>query len=115
MFCKDDIIQIVKELNLTEKQYCLIAGASLVLHQINEFTEDIDIVVTAEEFSRISKLQKLLPSDKKEYNKLYYIENRPIEIRIVDKTAETANAGMQKKGIEGLAAEMDLPFDVIDG
>jgi len=39
----------------------------------------------------------------------------PMQIRIVDKTAETANAGMQKKGIEGLAAEMDLPFDVIDG
>lgn len=38
----------------------------------------------------------------------------PMQIRIIDKSAETSNAATKKEGIEGLAEAMDLPFDVID-
>ena len=42
-------------------------------------------------------------------------QGSPVQIRILDKNAETSNNSNKKQGIEGLAEEMDLPFDVIDG
>lgn len=41
-------------------------------------------------------------------------QGSPMQIKIIDKTMETSKTNNQKQGIEGLAAEMDLPFDVID-
>ena len=42
-------------------------------------------------------------------------QGSPMQIRILDKNAELSSSATKKQGIEGLAEEMDLPFDVIDG
>ena len=84
MYKKDQIVDLVKSLELTDKQYCLIAGASLVMYNIKDATEDIDLVVSKKEFDRISKIYELKESPKKEYDRLYDLKDKQIEVRIVD-------------------------------
>lgn len=46
MLDKNDVIQLMKELNLPPNQYWITAGAGLVMHNIKETTRDIDIGCT---------------------------------------------------------------------
>lgn len=41
-------------------------------------------------------------------------QGSPMQIKIIDNNTEISNTDNKKQGIEGLAKEMDLPFDVID-
>lgn len=47
---KDDILEKLEELNLPSNEYWILAGSSLVMHQIKEETCDIDMGCTKELF-----------------------------------------------------------------
>jgi hypothetical protein len=63
MLNKKDILHKLKELNLPNKQYCVMTGAAMVLHGIKENTRDIDIACSEELFQDLLqkgyKLQQL--------------------------------------------------------
>lgn len=48
---RDDIIKILKELNLDSNNYIVISGAAMVLLGIKEYTTDIDIAVTKDYYN----------------------------------------------------------------
>ena len=41
-------------------------------------------------------------------------QGSPMQIKIIDKTQENTVNNAKSQGIEGLANEMDLPFNIID-
>lgn len=43
MLDKNDVIDLMKQLNLPQNEYWITAGAGLVMHNIKETTRDIDI------------------------------------------------------------------------
>ncbi|MDP4145491.1 MAG: hypothetical protein Q8936_13565 [Bacillota bacterium] len=46
MLYKEDIITIVKDMNLPANDYWISSGAALVIHGVKEFTKDIDLGCT---------------------------------------------------------------------
>ena len=46
MLNKNEIINIIKELNLKNEDYYVGSGSALVLHGIKEFTNDVDLAVS---------------------------------------------------------------------
>lgn len=48
MLYKEDIIKILKEMNLPLNQYWITSGAALVIHGVKETTRDIDLGCTTE-------------------------------------------------------------------
>lgn len=48
MLYKEDIIKILKEMNLTLNQYWITSGAALVIHGVKDTTRDIDLGCTTE-------------------------------------------------------------------
>lgn len=48
MLDKNDVIKLMKELNLPQSEYWITAGAGLVMHNIKETTRDIDLGCTTE-------------------------------------------------------------------
>ncbi len=55
MLTKQEIISNLKKLDLDVTQYVVISGASLVLHDLKEFTHDIDLVVTKQYYDELKK------------------------------------------------------------
>ncbi|WP_017415305.1 hypothetical protein [Clostridium tunisiense] len=48
MLYKEDIIKILKEMNLPLNQYWITSGAALVIHGVKDTTRDIDLGCTTE-------------------------------------------------------------------
>ncbi|WP_142414223.1 hypothetical protein [Hathewaya massiliensis] len=46
MLCKEDIIRILKEMDLPLSEYWITSGAGLVIHGVKEATRDIDLGCT---------------------------------------------------------------------
>ncbi|NMM63581.1 hypothetical protein HBE96_13025 [Clostridium sp. P21] len=46
MLCKEDIIKILKEIDLPLSEYWITSGAGLVIHGVKEATRDIDLGCT---------------------------------------------------------------------
>ncbi|WP_035289361.1 hypothetical protein [Clostridium sp. KNHs214] len=46
MLCREDIIKILKNMDLPSNEYWITSGAALVIHGIKEETNDIDLGVT---------------------------------------------------------------------
>lgn len=55
MLKKEEIIQIMKALNLPETEYWILAGSALVMHDIRKTTNDIDIGCTTKLFDQLAK------------------------------------------------------------
>jgi len=82
MYDKNGIIQFMKELGIPEAEYCLIAGASLVMHDIKKETEDIDLSVSENGAEILRKKYSLRKSDKPYPN--HYTVTDEFEIVIQD-------------------------------
>lgn len=52
MLSKEEVIKIAKELDFSPEQYLVFSGGSLAAHEIRP-TDDVDMVVTPELFSRL--------------------------------------------------------------
>lgn len=50
MLNKSDIIKKLKSLSLERDKYCIMTGAALVLHGVREYTRDIDIGCSDQQF-----------------------------------------------------------------
>lgn len=50
MLYKEDIVKILKDMNLPEKEYWISSGSALVIHGVRDTTGDIDLGCTASLF-----------------------------------------------------------------
>lgn len=55
MINKEDIIKIVKELNLPKNEYWITSGAGLVMHNVKKGTNDVDLGCTKDLFEQLIK------------------------------------------------------------
>lgn len=55
MLNKNDIVKILKEVNLHINEYWILAGSGLVMHGVKNETRDIDIGCTKELFQKLIK------------------------------------------------------------
>jgi len=53
MLNKNDIITLLRKINLPRDQYCVMTGAALVLHGVKPLTRDIDIGCSKELFAQL--------------------------------------------------------------
>ena len=79
---RDQIIKILKDLNLDSDNYLVISGAAMVLLGIKEYTTDIDIAVTKEYYNYLIANYNCVYERTNEFNNDCYIINNIINFGI---------------------------------
>ena len=83
MYNEEQIKEYVHNLGLDPNEYCVIAGATLVMHGIRENTDDIDLYVSEKAFKQLQEKYEVVKSPKKEYQNLYLV-NGELEVTLTD-------------------------------
>lgn len=52
---KKEFEEYLDSLDLDKKEYCIISGGSLLMHNLKEETDDVDLYVTQNSFDKLSK------------------------------------------------------------
>ena len=78
MFDKDKFIEYIEKLNLNKEDFIIVAGGSLLLQGIKEYTEDVDLYVNEDGFNTLSKSFDIRPSNKEYTN--HYTVNDKLEV-----------------------------------
>ena len=52
---KKEFEKYLDDLGLDKKEYCIISGGSLLMHNLKEETDDVDLYVTQKSFDKLSK------------------------------------------------------------
>ena len=100
---KKEFEKYLDSLGLDKKEYCIISGGSLVMHNLKEETDDVDLYVTQNAFNELSKRFNVHISGKPfpnhytvnekteavlverlENEKIYYIDGYPCRSIIAD-------------------------------
>lgn len=79
---RDQIIKILKDLNLDSDNYLVISGAAMVLLGIKEYTTDIDIAVTEDYYNYLINNYNCVYERTNEFNNDCYIINNIINFGI---------------------------------
>ncbi len=64
---KDELLILIKTLNLPSKEYYILGGGSLVMFGIKDTTNDLDLCVSFEVFEILKEKYKLTEDKKNEY------------------------------------------------
>lgn len=79
---RDNIIKILKDLNLDFNNYLVISGAAMVLLGIKEYTTDIDIAVTEDYYNYLLSNYNCVYERTNEFNNDCYVINNIINFGI---------------------------------
>lgn len=79
---KVDIINKLESLNFDKNEYCIISGGILVMYGIKESTNDLDLLISHNLFSRIKNIYDLKPCFFK-FPNLYELDSLT-EVRVED-------------------------------
>lgn len=111
---KQDLIKLLKELDLPTTEYYILSSGSLVLYGLRDMANDLDLCVKPELFEKLSIKYNLKEEDKNECG-FYHINDLvevvvsgkyPFEFDIVD--------GYQVQKLEQILINSDKPKDKID-
>ncbi len=80
---KEQLLNLLKELNLPKDEYYVLSGTSLVIRGIKEQAGDLDLCISRELFEQI-KAKYNLTDDKKNECGFYHI-NDSLEVVVVEK------------------------------
>ena len=86
MFNKDKFKDYINRLKLNKDDFIIVAGGSLLLQDIKDFTEDVDLYVNKNGFDILSKLFVIRPSGKEYGN--HFTVNDHLEIVLKDNLDE---------------------------
>lgn len=79
---KEEVFNLLKELNFPKDEFYILSGASLVIRGIREKCSDLDLCISEELFSRIKNKYNLTENKKNECG--FYHINDTLEV-VVDK------------------------------
>ncbi len=85
-FNKTLFLKYLKDLNLDNNDFIIVAGGSLLLQNIKDSTEDIDLYVNQKAFDELAKKYKIIKSNKPYPN--HYIVNENLEVVLKDNLEE---------------------------
>ena len=78
MFNKDKFKDYIDKLELNKDDFIVIAGGSLLMQDIKDFTEDVDLYINKSGFEKLSKSFAIKPSGKEYAN--HFTVNDHLEI-----------------------------------
>ena len=87
---KKEFEKYLDSLGLDKKEYCIISGGSLLMHNLKEETDDVDLYVTQKSFDKLSKKfnvhisGKPFPNHYTVNEKIYNIDGYPCRSIIDD-------------------------------
>ena len=88
---KNELYELVETLRIPTSEYCILSGGSLVMHNIREFTNDLDIDITKKGFEILKNRYSpiLIDENKKLYKITDNVEcfldnNYETDIEIID-------------------------------
>ena len=80
---KEQLLDLLKELNLPKNEYYVLSGASLVIRGIRERASDLDLCISSELFKQIKDKYNLTEDKKNEYG--FYHINDFLEVVVNEK------------------------------
>ena len=90
MFNKARFKEYLESLDLNNEDFIVVAGGSLLLQDIKDFTEDVDLYVNKNGFNTLSKSFEIKLSDKPYAN--HYIVNDNLEVVLKENLDEISYA-----------------------